>query len=268
MKEELKEDEPDYSLLDVKSDDENIEVEDNLDEYIDDNEDDGLVTLKIRREDTQQPKQTDLSDEFKYQNVQYDPVTKKFNGPDCDYSTKRGSNMNRHYKYKHLFENCCHICGEKAGSKNSLEKHMKLHNFASPDAPYGQDIQGYADVSFDKKEGRKFKCKHCDFEAKDLSSFSKHCERKHFGLTVIACNVCGKTAKTMDALKSHKNIFHSLDGLRKCTNCKKAFPHEDFSNHECNKLSSHSPSPVQVVGLGLSLWSLLTTTTTANFSNF
>lgn len=77
LKEELKEDEPDYSLLDVKSDDENIEVEDNLDEYIDDNEDDGLVTLKIRREDTQQPKQTDLSDEFKYQNVQYDPVTKK-----------------------------------------------------------------------------------------------------------------------------------------------------------------------------------------------
>ena len=106
LKEELKEDEPDYSLLDVKSDDENIEVEDNLDEYIDDNEDDGLVTLKIRREDTQQPKQKDLSDEFKYQNVQYDPVTKKFNCPDCDYSTKRGSNMNRHYKYKHLFEDC------------------------------------------------------------------------------------------------------------------------------------------------------------------
>ena len=112
---------------------------------------------------------------------------------------------------------------------------MKLPNFASTDAPYGQDIQGYADVSFDKKEGRKFKCKRCDFEAKDLSSFFKHCERKHFGMTEIACDVCGKTAKTMDALKSHKNIFHSLDGLRKCTNCKKAFPHEDFTNHECNK---------------------------------
>ena len=54
-------------------------------------------------------------------------------------------------------------------------------------------------------------------------------------MTGIACDVCGKTAKTMDALKSHKNIFHSFDGLRKCTNCKKAFPHEDFSNHECNK---------------------------------
>ena len=30
---------------------------------------------------------------------------------------------------------------------------MKLHNFASPDAPYGQDIQGYADVSLTRKKG-------------------------------------------------------------------------------------------------------------------
>ena len=113
VKGEVKEDEPDYSLLDSESDSEvynklyafsevnHIENDDIAAENMENSSLFG-ADLKTEKEDDEDKFKKDSADDEQSINFKYDPETDMFNCPDCEYSTRKTCNAKRHYETKHI----------------------------------------------------------------------------------------------------------------------------------------------------------------------
>ena len=63
-------------------------------------------------------------------------------------------------------------------------------------------------------------CGVCNFSTNSDSSFKRHMKETHrANHDRLACNICGKTVKSQDALKAHKNTIHTAGVSFECDVC-------------------------------------------------
>ena len=220
LKEEIHEDEPDYSALDVE-----IGIEDNEDEksFNFHHKELDALTLKFKKEETSSTIEQSIN--WNDISFHFDPETQKYKCPDCDHSAKYKAFLIAHYDRIHLkgeskrFECPIPDCTYFTVNKFSVKKHFGANHI------HGEDPKFY-------------KCQenNCNYSTDQGFNLKTHYEGKHLrGEKAGSCSICGLIPKSKHALIRHMKYKHSIEGKTTCETCHKSFPDEDFPKHECNQ---------------------------------
>ena len=170
----------------------------------------------------------------------------------CGKQFKFPSGLSEHTA-RHLKEKPfkCEDCGKTFVSKHILVEHMRVH---TGEKPFECKI---CHMRFSVKQGllihhnRKhlevtemFKCDFCDQECKFKTDLKKHVLNKHTDHKPFSCEICGKKAKTKEAIKLHQSV-HTGAKPFSCEICQKRFTrsfglakhmraHKGERNHTCD----------------------------------
>jgi len=112
-------------------------------------------------------------------------VDKRFDCPQCNFNSKRPSDLRRHIDAVHLeIKYMCETCDYSSKDKWRLKTHQ---NFAH--------------------KGIKFSCKLCEYHAKSNSRLKNHFKFEHGGCR-FECPHCNWSTKRKASLIKHENRFH------------------------------------------------------------
>lgn len=163
--------------------------------------------------------------------VAYEKVVCKF----CSLPYLGPEKLKNHVKHTHLKkrEVCpftCSICGKVLYLKSALEKHEKSHNEVKEMVVCeicGKSCSGKSGLIAHMKYNHKtvnevIKCLKCSKEFKTKRMLNRHTNAAHKPKVPAVCEICGKTLKSKEQLKSHL-LIHSSERQFKCDICDATF---------------------------------------------
>ena len=146
---------------------------------------------------------------------------KKYKCDICPYAFENPSGLERHIKYQHSYNfkmHECYVCGKLSKTKESLDRHLKVHIVVKVKVRHKCDICPL--VSFDNPSGlrkhnivkhpdkvQKHECHHCGKVIKRKGDLNVHMKIHLTDTKEFKCDLCGKEFLERKNLNLHNTSF-------------------------------------------------------------
>ena len=154
----------------------------------------------------------------------------------CEHSTKLSIAHMMEHTQKHIqnLEFDCDTCGKIFQETKALRGHKAKHHpvFCRIN---GKPITKYQLSELQEenynKQGKIYQCNHCKYNTKNRGEMRIH-THCHIDFLEFDCDICGKTAPGIHALRSHKHRQHSEspEDALVCKTCNIQFTTQYFKN--------------------------------------
>ena len=143
----------------------------------------------------------------------------------CGYSTPSVTALKEHINALHIQKRKykCNICDFAAKTKDTLNDHMKTHDGFRhfPCEHCGQVLKSARNLRNHKCK-TVLNCDHCTKTFRSIGFLEKHVKAAHSN-SLFKCDICDKVFTTEFILLRHKRVVHQDESKRNCEICQKLF---------------------------------------------